>query len=146
CHDHKYDPIPTRDYYRMLSAFTTTVRSEVEVDLGTPEEKKATADFEAKLKPLTDEVKRYEEKELPGRITAWVKERKEKDEQPPKVADEKTAAVLKMLWGGKQTFDKLPQTHKDVMVKWFAPQDAGWKERKEKVAALDKHRPKDTKV
>jgi hypothetical protein len=33
CHDHKYDPIPTRDYYRMLSAFTTTVRTEVSLDL-----------------------------------------------------------------------------------------------------------------
>ncbi len=33
CHDHKYDPIPTNDYYRMLSAFTTTVRSEVTLDL-----------------------------------------------------------------------------------------------------------------
>jgi hypothetical protein len=33
CHDHKYDPIPMRDYYRMLSAFTTTVRSEVSLDL-----------------------------------------------------------------------------------------------------------------
>jgi Protein of unknown function (DUF1549)/Protein of unknown function (DUF1553) len=33
CHDHKYDPIPMRDYYRMLSAFTTTVRSEVTLDL-----------------------------------------------------------------------------------------------------------------
>ena len=28
CHDHKYDPIPTRDYYRLLSTFTTTVRSD----------------------------------------------------------------------------------------------------------------------
>lgn len=27
CHDHKYDPIPTRDYYRMLSAFKTTYRA-----------------------------------------------------------------------------------------------------------------------
>lgn len=26
CHDHKYDPIPQRDYYRMLSAFTTSKR------------------------------------------------------------------------------------------------------------------------
>jgi hypothetical protein len=34
CHDHKHDPVPTRDYYRMLSAFTTTVRAEVDVDLG----------------------------------------------------------------------------------------------------------------
>ena len=32
CHDHKYDPIPQRDYYRMLSTFTTTVRSEVEAE------------------------------------------------------------------------------------------------------------------
>ena len=48
CHDHKYDPIPTRDYYRMLSAFTTTVRSEVEVDLGTPAEKAAMAAWKAK--------------------------------------------------------------------------------------------------
>ena len=34
CHDHKYDPIPTRDYYRMLSAFTATVRSEVTLPSG----------------------------------------------------------------------------------------------------------------
>lgn len=34
CHDHKYDPIPTRDYYRLASTFTTTIRSEIELDLG----------------------------------------------------------------------------------------------------------------
>ena len=28
CHDHKFDPIPTRDYYRMLAAFTTAERRE----------------------------------------------------------------------------------------------------------------------
>ena len=33
CHDHKYDPIPTKDYYQMLSAFTTTVRSDIDIDL-----------------------------------------------------------------------------------------------------------------
>ena len=33
CHDHKFDPIPQADYYRMLSTFTTTVRSEIKVDL-----------------------------------------------------------------------------------------------------------------
>jgi cytochrome c553 len=34
CHDHKFDPIPQADYYRLLSAFTTTVRSEVDLPLG----------------------------------------------------------------------------------------------------------------
>jgi hypothetical protein len=29
CHDHKYDAIPTRDYYRVQCAFTTTAREEV---------------------------------------------------------------------------------------------------------------------
>ncbi|WP_145258385.1 DUF1549 domain-containing protein [Planctomycetes bacterium Pan216] len=33
CHDHKYDPIPTRDYYRLAATFTTTIRSEVDLQL-----------------------------------------------------------------------------------------------------------------
>jgi hypothetical protein len=33
CHDHKYDPIPSADYYRMLSTFTTTVRSVIDLDV-----------------------------------------------------------------------------------------------------------------
>ena len=34
CHDHKYDPIPSDDYYRLASTFTTTIRSEIDVPLG----------------------------------------------------------------------------------------------------------------
>lgn len=43
CHDHKYDPIPTYDYYRMLSAFTTTVRAEVTLDLSSLDQKSVAA-------------------------------------------------------------------------------------------------------
>ena len=28
CHDHKFDPIPVRDYYRFINIFATTIRSE----------------------------------------------------------------------------------------------------------------------
>lgn len=31
CHDHKFDPFPTRDYYAMLATFTTTTRMNVDV-------------------------------------------------------------------------------------------------------------------
>jgi len=31
CHDHKYDPIPSQDYYRLAATFTTTIRSEIDI-------------------------------------------------------------------------------------------------------------------
>ena len=31
CHDHKYDPIPSVDYYRLASVFTTAIRSEIDL-------------------------------------------------------------------------------------------------------------------
>jgi cytochrome c553 len=34
CHDHKFDPVPQRDYYQLLATFTKTVRSEVELPIG----------------------------------------------------------------------------------------------------------------
>ncbi len=33
CHDHKFDPIPSTDYYRFVSTFTTTIRSEIDIQL-----------------------------------------------------------------------------------------------------------------
>ena len=33
CHDHKFDPISSRDYYSLASIFTKTIRSEVDMDL-----------------------------------------------------------------------------------------------------------------
>ncbi len=33
CHDHKFDPISEQDYYRFVSTFTTTIRSEIDIDL-----------------------------------------------------------------------------------------------------------------
>ncbi|MFQ5734687.1 MAG: DUF1549 domain-containing protein [Planctomycetaceae bacterium] len=33
CHDHKYDPIPTADYYRLAAVFTTTIRAEIDLKL-----------------------------------------------------------------------------------------------------------------
>ena len=40
CHDHKFDPIPTSDYYRLASVFSTTIRSEIDLQL--PDQSKKT--------------------------------------------------------------------------------------------------------
>ena len=65
CHDHKFDPIPAKDYYRLLSAFTTTVRSEVEFLDGTEEEKAKIVKFDAKKAKLAEELKQIKDKASP---------------------------------------------------------------------------------
>ncbi len=82
CHDHKYDPIPTRDYYRLLSTFTTTVRSEVELDVDPEASRLARAKFDAEQAVLDEAVKRCEEKDLPARLSQWLAARKKQDKQP----------------------------------------------------------------
>jgi len=34
CHDHKFDPFPTADYYSLAATFSTTIRAEVELLVG----------------------------------------------------------------------------------------------------------------
>ncbi|HEY2908849.1 MAG TPA: DUF1549 domain-containing protein, partial [Gemmataceae bacterium] len=73
CHDHKFDPLPSRDYYRMLSAFTTTVRTEVEVDLDPAKYRRDKAAFDGEHKPFAAAVAKYEKDELPAKLAAWEK-------------------------------------------------------------------------
>lgn len=60
CHDHKFDPIPTRDYYRMLSTFTTTVRSNVDVDLDPEQSRQRRQQWEAEHAPLVAAWQQHE--------------------------------------------------------------------------------------
>ena len=68
CHDHKFDAIPARDYYRMLSAFTTTVRTEVDLDLDPEGYAKAKAAFDAEHAPFADGRGEVREGATPGRV------------------------------------------------------------------------------
>ena len=71
CHDHKFDPIPQGDYYRMLSVFTTTVRSNVDVNMNPAAYREAKARFDREHAPLAEAVEKFERDELPGRLAAW---------------------------------------------------------------------------
>ena len=72
CHDHKFDPIPTQDYYRMLSTFTTTVRSDIDLDLQPEVNRRAQETFAREHAPLAAALKKYEERELPAKFDTWL--------------------------------------------------------------------------
>jgi hypothetical protein len=65
CHDHKYDPIPQRDYYRMLATFTTTVRSEMDLTLNSEAYASAKAAFDKEHAPFAEALVKREKELLP---------------------------------------------------------------------------------
>ena len=70
CHDHKYDPIPASDYYQLLSTFTTTVRSVLDLDMEPEQTRAALAKWEKERAPLAAELARHEQ-ELEPKFDDW---------------------------------------------------------------------------
>ncbi len=83
CHDHKFDPIPQADYYRIISSFGLTIRSNVELDLGSLKNKQQVAKWDQKHLPLTAALAKFEKDQLPGRFEAWLKTRPEDTSPKP---------------------------------------------------------------
>jgi hypothetical protein len=79
CHDHKFDPIPQSDYYRLLSTFTKTVRTETELDFHPERYERAKAAFDREHAPRVAALDRFEKQELPARLEQWLKT----DAKPP---------------------------------------------------------------
>jgi hypothetical protein len=83
CHDHKFDPIPSEDYYRLVSTFTTAIRTSVDFDLDPEASKKASAAWEKEHAPLRSALQAFEKEELPGRFEAWVAGKPWESQGPP---------------------------------------------------------------
>ena len=60
CHDHKFDPLPVEDYYRFVSTFTTTIRSEVDIDLDPTAYQKQLAEWQTAHDKIKAEQENYE--------------------------------------------------------------------------------------
>ena len=146
CHDHKYDPIPTKDYYRMLATFTTTVRAEVEIDQSSPEQKKAYAEWEAKRKPLLDGVAKYEADSLSKALVTWLGDNTDKIEPISKLTELKVASALKSLIDKKAKLEDLPKAQREAILKWYAPLDPVWVSISFKLSEHDKQKPALTKT
>ncbi len=72
CHDHKFDPLPVGDYYRMAATFTTTVRSNIDLDVNAGLSADRTK-HEQERKELTAELAAWEQKELRPQFEQWHK-------------------------------------------------------------------------
>jgi hypothetical protein len=71
CHDHKFDPIPMADYYRMLSTFTSTIRSEIDVDFDPAGNAAARSRHEREHAPLVTALQIFEQGDLRQKFDAW---------------------------------------------------------------------------
>jgi hypothetical protein len=104
CHDHKYDPIPTRDYYRLTSTFTTTVRSDVAIERDPIQARAARERFATEEKALVAKLEAYERIDLPKKFDAWLKTRKKGEH----VSDWSVVEPASSTSAGGASFTKQP--------------------------------------
>ena len=72
CHDHKFYPIPSRDYYAMAASFATTIRSEIDVNLEPEANRERKAAWEKKLIELTAATRAFEQDDVPVKFREWL--------------------------------------------------------------------------
>lgn len=77
CHEHKYDPIPQEDYYRLLANLARTDSANVKVNIDPETFRVAKSAFDQAHAPLIKAREDFEKNELPGRMQAWWNAHKE---------------------------------------------------------------------
>jgi Protein of unknown function (DUF1553)/Protein of unknown function (DUF1549) len=71
CHEHKYDPIPQEDYYRLIAALGRTDSANVKVNADPETYRVAKAAYDKEHAPLVKARDDFEKNELPKRMKEW---------------------------------------------------------------------------
>ena len=71
CHDHKYDPVPMVDYYRLLSTFTKTVRSDQDLPIADPQFSQKLAAWEKSKIEATAALTSFDLLNGPKALDKW---------------------------------------------------------------------------
>ena len=74
CHDHKFDPITSADYYSMAANFTSTIRSEIELDLNPEENASKIQQWNRKIDQVKQRMDTFETDVLPKQYATWLSE------------------------------------------------------------------------
>ncbi len=73
CHDHKFDPLPQKDYYGMAAALATTVHAASKVDLAHAQTQKKLRAHSTFGAPFQEALKKFETSEFTARFEEWQK-------------------------------------------------------------------------
>jgi hypothetical protein len=146
CHDHKYDPIPRRDYYRMLCAFNSGDRTLVplaplEEARGYREaEAKWNADLNAATNQLNDLLKEIRKNHETAARHAKIDALKVSDDEKALLKEEPGSAQGKEL--AKKFSRELKVEDKDLSVFLTDEARSDWDERAKTVKAVEARKPK----
>jgi len=98
CHEHKFDPIPQEDYYRLVAALGRTDSSATRLDPNPEVYRQAKAAFDQAHAPLLAARDKFVKEEMPARVLKW--QQAEANQPAP------AWLVLDMASPGKTVFKK----------------------------------------
>lgn len=87
CHEHKYDPIPQEDYYRLLANLSRTDSTDAKINTDAVAFAKAKAAFDQAHAPFLKARDDYERAELPKQIQAFWSTHKDRPAPPWLILD-----------------------------------------------------------
>ncbi len=146
CHDHKYDPVPRRDYYRIQSAFNGGDRAEVPLapleDVRRYREAEATwkGDFATAKKRLDDWLKEATKPHEMAARDAKVDALKVSDDEKALLKNDPDARAAKEL--AKKFSKELKVEDRDYRPFLSDEERAEWDERAKALKAVEARKPK----
>ncbi|MCA9175426.1 MAG: PSD1 domain-containing protein [Planctomycetales bacterium] len=72
CHDHKFDPLPMQDYYRLAACFAETGFQDYDYDPDPDGTAAAKRKFDAEHQPFVAAREQFEREQLPSRLDQWL--------------------------------------------------------------------------
>ncbi len=72
CHDHKFDPIASEEYYGLASVFSTAIRCETKLELDPAASQRILAEYQQKLASSKVKLAEYESSGLNDEFRKWL--------------------------------------------------------------------------